>query len=486
MTQQLAVVLPADSDPRHKKSVRRRTPCPHAYLVLLIVALVTHSAGAADSTDSPNFVAGDLITLNDNGAWSWFMDERAIIADGKLIVGSVRAVKDFRTGRDDPNWGNVEVSVYPLDGGEPEHVALDQHFEQDDHDAPALLALADGSILAVYTRHAVERKVLSRISAPKDPLTWGPIQAVETPGNDSPPFSGDNATYSNLFPLKSGRIYDFYRGFDYDPNYMYSEDEGRSWQLGGRLLRGKNGYGPYTKYASDGDGTIHFVATEDHPRNFDNSLYHGFIRDGQVFRSDGSLLGLLSKDTDTEITSWSLTKIFQGDPDSVAWMTDLELDKDERPCVIFTLQKDGRGLPRGQGGFDHRYHYARWDGSKWQTHEIAYAGTRLYPGEDDYTGLAAIDPQNTNVVYISTDADPQTGEPLVSSADGKRHRELFRGETTDYGATWTPITANSTLDNLRPIVPKWDDPRTALVWMRGTYRANHGEWTTAVVATILP
>jgi len=43
-----------------------------------------------------NYVAGKLIQLNDNGAWSWFMDERAIVDDGKLIVGSVRAVGDYR------------------------------------------------------------------------------------------------------------------------------------------------------------------------------------------------------------------------------------------------------------------------------------------------------------------------------------------------------------------------------------------------------
>jgi hypothetical protein len=76
----------------------------------------------------------------------------------------------------------------------------------------------------------------------------------------------------------------------------------------------------------------------------------------------------------------------------------------------------------------------------------------------------------------------------VSTADGKRHHELFRGNTADRGKTWRwdPITANSTADNLRPLVPKWEDPRTALVWMRGAYRNNRGEWTTAVVASILP
>ena len=43
--------------------------------------------------------------------------------------------------------------------------------------------------------------------------------------------------------------------------------------------------------------------------------------------------------------------------------------------------------------------------------------------------------------------------------------------TTNGGATWnwTPITFNSQMDNLRPIVPIWDADHTALVWMRGTY-----------------
>jgi hypothetical protein len=118
---------------------------------------------------------------------------------------------------------------------------------------------------------------------------------------------------------------------------------------------------------------------------------------------------------------------------------------------------------------------------------MAYAGTRLYAGEDDYTGLVALDPNDPGVVYISTDADPLTGTPLVSTADRKRHHELFRGTTLDSGKTWRweAITANSTVDNLRPIVPKWNDKRTALVWMRGTYKNNHGEWSTAVVAMIL-
>jgi hypothetical protein len=49
-----------------------------------------------------------------------------------------------------------------------------------------------------------------------------------------------------------------------------------------------------------------------------------------------------------------------------------------------------------------------------------------------------------------------------------------------------PITRNSTFDNIRPIMPKWDDPRTVLLWMRGSYVHNHGEWYSSIVALILP
>jgi len=454
--------------------------------LIAIGVVVTAVRGGAQLP--ANYVAGSLVQLNDNGAWSWFMDERAIVDRGKLIVGSVRSLGDFRATQNQPNWGNVEVSVYDIATGRADRVVLDRHYEQDDHDAPAFLVLPDGRYLAVYSRHAVERKVYYRFSQPGDPLTWGNAHIFETPGADQK-FAGDNVTYSNLFHLPDGRIYNFFRGFSHDPNYMSSDDDGKTWRYGGRLLRGKGGYSPYLKYAFDNEETIHFIVTEDHPRNYDNSIYHGFLRDGAIHHSDGRVIAKLSTSTEAPLAAWDLTKVFQGDPDNVAWTVDIELDEQARPFIAFSVQKDGRGLPPRQGGMDLRYYYGRWDGREWHVHEMAYAGTRLYPYEDDYSGLVALHPCDPHTVFISTDADPMTGKPLISAADGKRHYELFRGETTDGGAhwRWQPITANSTVNNLRPLVPKWKDPRTALVWMRGpSYTHNHGNWTTAVVAVVLP
>ena len=453
--------------------------------VVFLVAVVDGAPPAADDAYPANYVAGSLIRLNDNGAWSWFMDPRVIVDEGKIIVGSVRAVGAEAANTSDPRWGNVEIAAYDIPTGTVQTTVLHPHFQQDDHNAPAFLVRRDGRYLAVYTKHAVERKVYWRVSEPHNPLAWGPASALETPGKDIT-YAGDNDTYSNVFRMPDGRLFNFFRGVSHDPNYMVSEDEGTTWKYGGRFLFGKGGYSPYLKYAYDGKGTVHFVATEDHPRNYDNSIYHGYLKDGMIFHSNGKPIGPLSTSTEAQIATWDLTRVFQGDPDNVAWMVDIRLDRDDRPYVIFSVQKDGRGLPRGQGGFDLRYHYTRWNGSAWHTEEIAHAGTRLYSGEDDYSGLAALDPNNPDVAYISTDADPVSGAPLISRADHKRHYELFRGRRDNGGRwTWTPITRHSSYDNLRPIIPKWDDRRTALLWMRGSYVHNHGEWYSSVVGLLL-
>ncbi|MBC7785355.1 MAG: BNR-4 repeat-containing protein [Burkholderiales bacterium] len=437
-----------------------------------------------------NFIAGRMLTLNDNGAWSWFMDERVIVHNGKLLVGSMRSTDlDYDAGKNDPRWGNCELAVHDIASGVTHIVVLHVHLEQDDHDGPALHVRPDGRVLAVYTQHSQERRVYWRVSESPDLLAWGPVRELVTPGVDHPPFGGDNVTYSNLFQPSSenGRLYNYFRSVAHQQNWMYSDDNGDSWTYGGMFLRGFQGYAPYFKYATNNTDTIHFIGTEDHPRAYDNSVYHGFIRAGVIHHSDGRVFGPLSHSQQKSGDIWDLTCVFRGDPDNVAWVIDLHLDPQQNPVCVFSVQKDGRDLPRGQGGADHRYHYGRWDGQKWIVHEIAFAGTRLYQDEDDYTGLAAIDPQDVSTVYIATDADPITGLPLISSADGQRHHELFKGRTSDGGATWnwTPITANSDTDNLRPIVPIWSDPRVALVWMRGKYHHNRGPWSTRVVAILL-
>ena len=88
-------------------------------------------------------------------------------------------------------------------------------------------------------------------------------------------------------------------------------------------------------------------------------------------------------------------------------------------------------------------------------------------------------------MVVSTDVHPETGVPLISAADGQQHHELFEGITTDGGATWhwTTITADSTVDNLRPIIPVWDSDQRVLLWLRGVY-TKYTDYDLDVVAII--
>ena len=82
------------------------------------------------------------LVINDNGAWCWFQDERAVVDPDSqtLVVGSIAAPE----GPDgDGRAGNVELTVVDLRSGASEVVVLHEKFEADDHDVPALWRRAD-------------------------------------------------------------------------------------------------------------------------------------------------------------------------------------------------------------------------------------------------------------------------------------------------------------------------------------------------------
>ncbi len=434
---------------------------------------------------TPNFVAGEMIELNDNAGWCWFQDERALVDGCTLIAGTVA---DDKGPNGAARTGNIELSVFDLATHEVRRVLLHAGLQDDDHNAPALMRLPDGRYLAVYGKHGGDSLMRWRIStAPGDASAWQPEQQLDV---------GAAYTYQNLFRLRAegDRIYNFHRGYGYNPNYALSEDGGRSFHYGGRLLAWTpadseiNGAGrPYPRYAGDGEEAIHFITTEDHPRNFDNSIYHGFLRDGQLRDSHGTPVAALSSGRDADAGPTAFTQVFQGTADEVAWTVDLELDGAGLPVAIFSVQHgDGKvKKDSAAGGETLHYYYARFDGAAWRVQFLAHAGTRLYSPEVDYSGLAAIDPDRPEVVYISTNANPRTGVPLISAADGLRHYEIYRGRSDDHGQawTWTAITADSSEDNIRPNIPARDGGRTALLWLRGSYQ-NYRSYNTRLVALI--
>src|SRR6266436_212873 len=96
-------------DPRSLRSPRTR----HVWVLLIPLGLLSSAGAEAHTSDQTNYIAGQPIELNDNGAWSWFMDKRGIVDHGRLLVGSVRANGTFADA-DRPGWGNVELSILDI------------------------------------------------------------------------------------------------------------------------------------------------------------------------------------------------------------------------------------------------------------------------------------------------------------------------------------------------------------------------------------
>ncbi|HTQ38178.1 MAG TPA: BNR-4 repeat-containing protein [Pirellulales bacterium] len=438
---------------------------------------------AADSTtpeperpkpsDQPkDVVAGKLVVFNDNGAWCWYQDKRVIVdpVAGTMLIGSV-ANKAGMGG--EPRHGNIDSTVYDIAAGSSQLVVLHEHQEADDHDAPAFLIRPDGRYLAVYTKHNHDTLTRWRVSTnPHDALHWGDEQTFDW---SLPPASiGSNfSTYSNLFYLPvEKRTYDFVRSVNRDPSFLVSTDDGSTWSYGGKLLTDNNvGYvDGYVKYVSNGQDRIDFITTEHHPRDFNNSIYHGYVKDGKLHRSDGTVVNENIFDLNSKAPpAHELTTVLaantqvDGEKMTHCWDADLALDSEGRPCALLTCRANDD--PENSNFNDHRFFYARFDGQQWQTHQLAKGGARLWEHEQDYIGGGSLDPDDPSVLYISVPIDPRDNTPLTK-------HEIFKGQTTDGGAAWlwTPITQNSSVDNLRPIVRHWNPGATAVLWLRGNMR----------------
>lgn len=423
----------------------------------------------------------DFFVINDNGAWCWFQDERALIHGDTLVVGSVAAAEGpggaLRS-------GDVEVTVVDLVTKARTAVVLHAGLEADDHNTPALLRRRDGRWLAIYTKHKRDDLTRWRISEVDDPTTWGPERIFDW----SELTGGAGVTYSNVHRT-AGRLYCVQRAINDDPSALVSDDEGTTWSYAGKLFtREKVGYvNGYVRYASGG-GRIDVLTTDHHPRDYDNSIYHGYLSGGALHDSSGAVVDERALEGDAPNQDRLTTVLATGTVVGASPMTHLwTVDLRRSPGGVVAGVISGRSGPQDPAmRYDRdrpldelRLAYARKEpGSPWRVYPLAEAGLGLLAHEQDYSGLAAVDPYDLDSVYVSTPIDPRTGEALA-------HHEIFAGRTDDGGAswTWTPVTYDSPVDNFRPIVVPGDERRRVLLWMRGTMDASQ-RYNLAVVGSI--
>ena len=403
--------------------------------------------------DTQNIVNGDLIQFSSNGAWCWYQDERAVVdtVNNKIIIASNKTSN-----------GHDYVDIYDIATGTTQNYDLGS-IGSDDHNTPGLLIRPDGKYLAMFAKHNSDKithyKTFSTGS-------WSADQTFDW--NTQPGGADFNTTYSNVYYLSAeDRTYDLSRGNGHGgQNFLISSDQGDTWNYGGFLTSNANiGYvNGYFKYCSNGVDRIDFICTEYHPRDFNTSIYHGYIENGQTFKSDGTLVDTTIFDKNPT-TPQDYTPAFQANTElngltmTHCWNTDVQRYSDGTIATIVTARTN-----TSSDNPTHAFIYCRYDGSTWSSTYLGNAGLKLYNSEQDYTGLAAMHPNTPDIIYISTTYDPRDNTFLTK-------HEIFKGVTRDAGETWTwtAITENSTMDNLRPIVPMWKNYKTALIWFRGSY-----------------
>lgn len=418
------------------------------------MAMATCCSGAAQELAgvTPPCKPGALHDeLAPTGAWNWCGGPKAVYHEGlhrRTYVGWV------------DGEGSVRVGAYDHDAGSFVAGTVHEGMERDDHDNPAILVLPDGRLMAFYCPHVRVPSMGEGLmgmfyrtsESPEDVTTWGPERqlATNTPGSWG-------YTYPNAvqLPAEDGRIYLFWRGGNGQPSISFTDD-GEYWTYAHTLFR-SGGKRPYAKYASDGASTIHFAFTDGHPGGEpENSVYYAFYRDGAFHRADGTQIADLDG---LPLVPESIDRVYDARGSGAhAWVWDIALAPEGRPVIVYAV------FPAED---DHRYRYARWDGTRWDDHEICAGGSWFPEPIPDargrryyvyYSGGVTLDHDDPSIVYVSREIDGI--------------HEIEKWTTPDGGRTWEalPITCGSSEDNVRPVAPRGRAPGgPEVIWMHGGY-----------------
>lgn len=422
-------------------------------LIGCLLAPLSSVAAEYDRASDPH----EFTVFMQDGGWCWYQDPRAITHNGKLLMGSTKG----------NGSGPALVGVYDLVAGKSlGNVLVQDRFGRDDHNSPVFYVRPDGSVLTVYAKHNRDKFHYFRISDRVHYTQWGEEQVID---HSEVLANNERVTYMNLYKLSDeGKLYNFYRGFKFNPSFVTSSDDGLTWGEYTHFIESeiKGRHRPYPRYAGNGTDTIYVSFTDGHPRIFGNSIYYCEFRGGKFYKADGTLIkdlkshGPLRPSESEMVYAGTMTmekpEGFESVPGS-AWTSDLAIDASGHPHIAYTLYLSND---------DHRYRIASWNGEKWIDREVAFGGKCLYTKESSYTGLISLDPKDPSVVFISTDVDPSTGKDT-----GERH-EIYRAEigTSDGTSTitWQAVTQESPVRNIRPMILREGDQRVVL-WQRGDF-----------------
>ena len=402
-----------------------------ALVGLSLVVPSPHAGARTYSLMTPSAVS--TRTLG-QGAWCWFNDPRALAVGSQTITGWVSTD------------GSIMAASYDRATGVSETYNLHPQLQYDDHANPSFYRRQDGRITAFYSKHAGSPLYYRTTTGGSQISEWGPEHTVGT--NTAGKYG---VTYPNpVWSSPENKLYLFWRGGNFLPTYSTSSDEGETWAPAKTLIDDNEPYAnmrPYVKYA-ERNGVIHVAFTQAHPRDRVTSIFYlKYVPGAGWQRANGTDIGappFIHTDGDRVYNAW--------DYGMRSWVHDIAVGADGYPRIVFAT------FSRSADYQDHRYWYARWDGTKWLKWQIVRAGPSIAPGTEEkmYSAGITLDQEDPDIVYLSRKAPDWS---------------VFKTEvwkTSDGGASWaiTPVARG-----IRPISPRrqTDTSVVQVLYMVGHY-----------------
>lgn len=288
---------------------------------------------------------------------------------------------------------------------------------------------------------------------PSDISSWEEVQEI------NPEMEGSlGVCYTNPVMLsdENNRVYLFFRGRDFKPTCIYTDDL-KTWSQPINLVRNDPGYGqggrPYTKITTNHKDKIFFAFTDAHPRDrATNSIYFMMYKNGKICKADGTVVS----ETLGSIIPSQVDKVYDATRTfDKAWIWDIAFDESEKPILVYARFSDRDNK--------HSYWYARWNGIKWENHKITDAGQWFQRTEYvkekpeyecNYSGGVYLDHENPNILYTSRPINDRFEIEKWTFTGGKQK--------------WITeaITYQSEKDNVRPfVVRNHRGSQPSVLWM---------------------
>ena len=407
---------------------------------------------------------GSYKSFADDGAWCWFSDPRAVYYEGKH--------KRTYAGWIDSH-GTVFIGYYDHSLKDIKTIVLQENYQKDDHDNPALLFAPDGRLLVFFTKHGGPNPTLLFTMKNAEDITGWNRQELHLNDMETYKEFTNTNTYVNPVMLseENNRIYIFWRGVDNKPNFSFSDDSGATWSKSRIFVLPERIYNmrrPYMKVASNGKDKIMFAFTDGHPNNEkENSIYYMYYKNGGVYNVNDVKIGELG---DEPVNPRQATVVYDASiTKQKAWIWDVAMDEKENPVLVYVKFPDN---------LNHIYCYSKWNGKEWITSELVNTG-KWFPDdkkerEQNYSGGLVLDHENPGIVYLS------------ARRDSKYEIEKW---ITKNGLKWKveAVTKSSEKDNVRPFCVRNATGKNPLqvLWMENTFYVHYTDYLSAIKMNIV-